>query len=135
MMQAGPRLDPLIGLDDPRKPLRSRLLAVPALRERYLRHVRHVAANWLDWERLGPLVARWRALIEHEVERDTRKLSSLEEFRRLTADEAPPAAAGARGEPGLSFRAFAEQRRRYLLEHPEIRALDAGAAGKAPESR
>ncbi len=59
---AGPRpaavdLDPLIGLDDARKPLRSRLLAVPALKARYLDHVRTIADEWLDWEELGPVVA------------------------------------------------------------------------------
>ena len=31
---ASAELDPLVGLDDPTKPLRSKLLAVPALRER-----------------------------------------------------------------------------------------------------
>ena len=33
---ASAELDPLVGLDDTTKPLRSKLLAVPALRERYL---------------------------------------------------------------------------------------------------
>ena len=76
----GPRpvgvdLDPLVGLDDARKPLRSRLLAVPSLKARYLDHVRTIAEEWLDWNRLGPVVARYRALIEKEVEHDTRKLT------------------------------------------------------------
>jgi CotH kinase protein len=133
--QGGPRLDPLVGLDDARKPLRSRLLAVPALRERYLRHVRDVAEQWLDWNRLGPIVARYRALIDREVELDTRKLATLEAFRRMTADEPPPALPESRGERGLTLRAFADQRRRYLLEHPQIRALGAGGPAKAPESR
>ena len=89
--EAGPRpvrvdLDPLVGLDDDRKPLRSRLLAVPALRERYLRHVRTIAEDWLDWEKLGPVVERYRALIEEEVEADTRKLSSLAAFQKSVAD-------------------------------------------------
>ena len=57
-----------------------------------------------------------------EVEADTRKLDSLADFRRMTADE-PVAAAppGGRG-PALSVRAFADQRRAYLLNHPEIKA-------------
>ncbi len=38
---SGIELDPLVGLDDTRKPLRSRLLAVPALKARYLAHVAH----------------------------------------------------------------------------------------------
>ena len=43
-------LDPLVGLDDPRMPLRSRLLAVPELREQYLANVRTIARQSLDWE-------------------------------------------------------------------------------------
>ena len=39
-------LDPLIGLDDPRKPLRSKVLAVPGLKARYLDHVRTIAEKW-----------------------------------------------------------------------------------------
>src|SRR5262249_14431991 len=45
---SGYSLDPLIGLDDPRKPLRSRLLAVPSLRARYLKYVRQIAEESLD---------------------------------------------------------------------------------------
>jgi spore coat protein CotH len=125
----GPTLDPLVGLDDPKKPLRSRLLAVPGLRERYLRYVRDLAENALDWKRLGPVVAQYRALIDREVEIDTRKLSSTEEFRRLTAPEVAtePASEPGRRPRGMSIRAFVEERRRYLLDHPAIRAL--------PESR
>ena len=39
----------------PRKPLRSKLLAVPALRARYMTYVQQIAAKWLDWNTLGPL--------------------------------------------------------------------------------
>ena len=59
----GPTLDPLIGLNDPTKPLRSKLLAVPALRARYLAYVRDIAERWLDWKKLGPLARSYQALI------------------------------------------------------------------------
>ena len=126
--EAGPRpvrvdLDPLVGLDDERKPLRSRLLAVPALRERYLQHVRTIAKDWLDWEKLGPVVARYRALIENEIEADTRKLSSLDAFQKSVADSESDDAAPARGRPSLSLRAFADARRKYLLEYPGFKEL------------
>ena len=48
MMGGGPDLDILIGLDDPGKPLRSKLLAVPALRARYIAYAqgdRHQVAR------------------------------------------------------------------------------------------
>jgi hypothetical protein len=114
-------LDPLIGLDDARKPLRSKVLAVPALRERYLQNVRTIAQESLDWKKLGPVVAQFRALIETEVEADTRKLDPTEAFRRSTADDAT--AAGGRGFE-FPLRAFAEQRRRYLLGYRDQASAD-----------
>ncbi|MCC6420609.1 MAG: CotH kinase family protein [Gemmataceae bacterium] len=116
----GYALDPLVGLDDARKPLRSRLLAVPSLRKRYLEHVRTIAERSLDWKTLGPVVARYRALIEGEVERDTRKLYALTEFVAALADT--PAADGRASRYNL--RAFADGRRAYLLQHQAIRALE-----------
>lgn len=116
----GPELDPLVALDDPRKPLRSRLLAVPALRERYLQKVYAIASEALDWEVLGPVVAGYRTLVESEIEADTRKLSTLEAFRAQTAD-------GAEGDDGSrsarvdSLRAFVEARRAFLLSHPAVK--------------
>ena len=41
----GPTLDPLVGLNDPSKPLRSKLLAVPALRARYMTYIRESARS------------------------------------------------------------------------------------------
>jgi len=76
----GAELDPLIGLDDPTKPLRSKLLAVPALRARYMTYVRQIAAKWLDWNTIGPLAQKYQTLIDSEVKADTRKLDSYEAF-------------------------------------------------------
>jgi hypothetical protein len=116
----GMELDPLVALDDPRKPLRSKILAVPKYRERYLRNVRTIAEELLDWKTLGPVVAQYRSLIEHEVEIDTRKLESFETFLRVTADE--PTEERGRGRE-MPLRTFADQRRAYLLDHAEIRKL------------
>jgi len=74
------RLEPLVGLSDFTKPLRSRLLAVPALRDRYLADVQGIAARWLDWGTVGPRVEAYRALIRSDVVRDTHKLDSIEAF-------------------------------------------------------
>jgi hypothetical protein len=96
---------------------------VPGLRARYLDHVRTIAREWLDWDRLGPLVARYRAMIEPEVEADTRKLTSLAAFRKAVAETPEePAAPGGRGS-AMSLRTFADRRRQYLLSHPEILKL------------
>ncbi|HZW06682.1 MAG TPA: CotH kinase family protein, partial [Phycisphaerales bacterium] len=115
---SGTELDPLIGLDDPAKPLRSKLLAVPELRERYLRYVKEIAEKDLDWATLGPIVEANRALIEEHMEEDTRKLGTLEAFRRATAEEPQAGGAGEKGrrEP-MNLRAFVDKRRAYLLSY------------------
>ncbi len=123
-------LDPLIGLDDPRKPLRSKVLAVPSLRQRYLRNVHAIADEWLDWKKLGPMVAQYRALLEKDIEADTRKLDSLWQFRQMTSDTIEPPAPGGRPGRNLSLRAFAEQRRRYLLDHPEVKKAAAAEGNR-----
>jgi spore coat protein CotH len=95
----GVNLDPLVGLNDTTKPLRSRLLAVPEWRDQYMANVRTIATRWLDWNTLEPLVTEYQALIAGDVEADTRKLDTFEAF-----------------ESGVeSLRLFAEQRRAALL--------------------
>ncbi len=102
--QAGVDLDPLVGLDDASKPLRSKLLAVPALRTRYLGYVREIAQQWLDWRTLEPLVRQYHSLIAEHVKADTRKLYTFEEFQ-----------AGVSGNEE-SVKSFVDRRRAFLLK-------------------
>lgn len=97
MMGGGPELDPLIGMADTSKPLRSKLLAVPALRAKYLSYVKDIATKWLDWQTLGPIAHQSQALIAGEIAKDTRKLDTFE-----PVDDA--------------LKAFIEKRRAYLLK-------------------
>jgi hypothetical protein len=99
----GVELDPLTGLDDSTKPLRSRLLAVPALQERYLGYVREIAENWLDWAKIEPLLTDYRDLIGADVARDTRKLYSTEAFNASFDGSSD------------SLKSFVDARREYLL--------------------
>ncbi|MEW4528359.1 CotH kinase family protein [Maioricimonas sp. JC845] len=108
----GVDLDPLVSIDNPRMPLRSRLLAVPELRAKYLQYVREIAEESLDWDRVGPIVEQHARLIESEVAADTRKLETLEAFRQATGLEAS-------GDDGRSLQSFFEQRRTFLLEYQE----------------
>jgi len=97
----GPELDPLIGLNDTTKPLRSKLLAVPALRDRYLSYVRQIATKWLDWQTLEPLVQKYHGLIAADVRADTKKLDTYENF-----------------DAGVTtLKTFVERRRPYLLSY------------------
>ena len=101
MMGGDATLDPLIGLNDASKPLRSKLLAVPALRAKYLAYTKEIATKWLDWKTLGPLVTKYHALIEADVKVDTRKLDSNESF-----------------DAGVeALRVFAERRRATILNY------------------
>ncbi len=118
----GIALDPLIGLDDARKPLRSKLLAVPALRERYLRAVRAIAEDGMDWGKIGPIVARYRDLIGEAVAADTRKLTSTAAFLEAT-DPAVPPSSSPPGRSSPSLRAFFDRRRQYLLDNPAVREV------------
>jgi hypothetical protein len=97
-------LDPLIGLDDDTKPLRSRLLAVPSLRAKYLGYVRNIADRWLDWNKLGPVALDYQALIVSDVRSDTHKLYGMDDF-------------DAAGMGADSTKSFAEGRRAYLLRY------------------
>jgi hypothetical protein len=105
---------PLAVAGDASKPMLSKLLAVPALRERYLGYVREMAEKWLDWQRLGPLAQQYHQLIAAEVKADTRKLSRTEDFDRSIGSDGRN-----------SLKSFADQRRAYLLAHPEIKKAQA----------
>jgi len=113
-------LDPLVGLDTERMPLRSRLLAVPQYRARYLQYVRTLAENGLTHKNLSPIIAHYRELIGEEVKNDTRKMSSHDAFAHATAplqeNEAP--AVG-------SLNDFIGKRRDFLMAHAEIKNIGA----------
>lgn len=107
--------DPLVALDDTNKALRHKLLAVPALRARYLSYVGDIAEKWLAWERFGPMIERYRTLIADDVARDTRKHDSTEAFLLGILGPSDGSAP-----PATTLRGFAELRRAALLAHPEI---------------
>jgi hypothetical protein len=118
--QVGVELDPLVGADDPSRPLISRLLAVPKLRAKYLAYLREMAQTWLDWDRLSPIAEAHHASIRSEVERDTRKLDSYEEFARGTLENtAHQGPCGDEQRSGL--KPFVLARRAYLLNHPALK--------------
>jgi hypothetical protein len=96
--------------------LRSKLLAVPTLRAKYIASIKTIAKDDLDWKNLGPVVASYRKLMEKEVALDTRKLESTEGFMRATADQAEPGQPRGREVP---LRTFADARRKFLLDWKE----------------
>jgi spore coat protein CotH len=122
----GVELDPLVGLDTERMPLRSVLLNVPAFRNEYLANLREIAML-MDWKNIGPRVKQYRELIEEEVNRDTRKLFTTKEFKQSTAQSKP-------GKDSTSLRAFMDKRSAFLLDHPAIKNLEPAYSGTAAEN-
>jgi hypothetical protein len=118
----GIKLDPFAGASDPTKALLYRLLAVPALRTRYLDNMRDIATNWLDWKKLSPLVQQFQAVIAADVKADTRKIFSTSAFTRsITEDDVEPGF-GPTAPPSMSLKSFVEQRRAFLLGYPGIKS-------------
>jgi hypothetical protein len=111
----GVELDPLVAANDAAKPLLSKLLAVPALRERYLALVRQMADKHLDWKTLGPVAQRYHDLIAAEVRLDTRKLESTEAFETSLTEDHAGTGFGPGGGGSMGLKNFADQRRAYLL--------------------
>ncbi|MFM8880379.1 MAG: CotH kinase family protein, partial [Verrucomicrobiota bacterium] len=113
----GVKLDPLHAAQDPNKPLLSKLLAVPALRERYLAHIRTIAERSLDWQKLGPVASRLHDLIAADVKADGRKLDSTEAFEKSLTQDVPGNGFGPGGGGSMGLKNFADQRRAFLLEY------------------
>ena len=83
--------------------------------------MRTITQDWLDWQKLGPIVSEYRQLIEKEVAADTRKLTSFEEFEQSLAEID---IGDDRGEPVRhNLFLFAKERSKYLLNHSEIKSL------------
>ena len=101
-------LDPLVGLDNERMPLRSQLLSIPALRDQYLGVMRSIASDALDWEKLGPFVESQHRLIDEAMQRDTKKLTSYEQFSEAVE----------------KLREFAQKRQEYLLNYKVSTSAD-----------
>jgi len=122
-MGKGWDLDPFAGSQDAKKVLIGRLLAVPALRAKYLANMKTIARDWMSWEKLGPMAAKYQELIAEDVKTDTRKLDSTEAFTAgLTVDreeEQGFGRGGPGGAPAMSMKTFVENRRKFLLGYTE----------------
>ena len=123
----GPMLSPVAQADDEMRPVIKRLFAIPHLRARYLAHVRTIVTDWLDWEKLEPIIAAYQSLIDEEVKADEKKLYSYEAFTtshiKEQTREFAPGGSGRRGggrRSTPSFKQFVTERREFLLSHPEI---------------
>lgn len=118
----GIKLSPLIGLQDSTKPLRSKLLSVPELRQRYLLYVKEIAEKWLLWEKIAPISKCYQSLIDEYIRVDNKKLCSYEEFKN--AVDGTLTTGGFRGSSApITIKDFVLQRQKYLLDCEDIKNL------------
>lgn len=122
-------LDLLAGADDASKPLLSKLLAVPELRQRYLGYQKDIAEKWLNWDRIGPLAATYQSLIAADMKTDVRKLGSTEAFTRGVTVDSQDVFNGPLSSPGMSLKTFVEQRRKYILDTLAVYEKERRSAG------
>ena len=109
---SGFELVPFASMTD-RFPLRSKLLAIPELKKKYLKHLKTIATDDLSPETFGPLVAKLKNVIEKEIKKDTRKLMSNSAFETATKKGS-----------STGLNKFAAERAKYLLNYPAIKELD-----------
>ena len=99
-------------------PLRSKILAVPAYRQKYLQYIRAIAEKKLDVETIGPVIAGYRELLFDEVKADSRKLTSFDAFVSMSSRNSDST-----GPPKPSLYTFLKDRRKFLLNHDGIKRV------------
>jgi len=97
-------------------PLRSKILAVPAYRQKYLQYVRTIAEFKMKSETIGPVIQQYRNLLLEDMKVDTRSATSFDAFNSMTS-----AASGE--EPASGLYKFMKDRSAFLLDHDEIKRV------------
>ena len=128
-------LDIFAGKDEVRAPFINKLMLDPAVKSRYVAHVRTIRDTWMDWDKVLPTITEYRNLIGAEIEKDTRKLTSTQAYNDGIG---MGKSSGRNVQPGL--KAFFEERKLYLstvkelnATYPEFATTDVGFAGSDDE--
>ena len=108
----GAVMDPLALVDEERAPLSSKLLAVPKWRKQYLENCRTLFDTWVDWKKIAPIVAKWKAQIEPIVSKDDKSLYGYQAFLDAIGQ-------GSGRAPGLEK--FFTERREFLANHAALK--------------
>ncbi len=112
---SGPKLEPFYNADNEDRPLMHKLFQVPQIKARYRHHLKTITEEWIDWAKIGPLVEKYTVLIGSEIEKDVRKHSSFEAFKKGLLETSSD---GRRTKLGL--KPFTVGRREFLLNHPDV---------------
>ena len=103
------------------KPVLSRVLAAPELRQRYMAHYRTVRQN-LTWDYFGPIFQQHRALIDAAVQADTKKLYSYALFQNNFTSTVTMPLGGLAGGNIIGLQQFVTQRASFLNGSAELLA-------------
>ena len=120
---AGISLSPLTGLQDSTKPLRSKLLSLPKLRQRHLIYIKEIAEKWLSLETIVPIAKYYQSLIDEYVKVDNKKLCSYQEFKNAV-DGTLMSSGFRRPSMPVTIKDFVLQRQKYLLNCEDIKNLN-----------
>lgn len=104
------------------KPLLSRVLAVPELRQRYMAHYRTVLAE-MNWDHFGPIFNAHRNLIDAAVQADSKKLYSYTLFQNNFTSTVNMPYNGLAGGSIVGLQQFVLQRANFLANSNELVAL------------
>ena len=116
-------LTPLHGAGVQSRPLLAKLLAVPALRDRYLTDIYEIIEKWMQWSVLGPMAKDYQSLIIADVKQETHKPTSYALFVQQIDQDA---ALSTSGDDLQSLKTFVTKRHDYLLDDPGLhRAIGA----------
>lgn len=104
------------------RPLLARMLANAAWRTRYVAHYRTLLDEVYDWNWIGSRVTKYQAMIEKDVQADTKKLYPTYMFKgNLTTDYRLNSSFFRTWAPGL--KPFVDARRTYLLARSDIKQV------------
>jgi hypothetical protein len=101
------------------RPVLSRLLSVPELRQRYMAHYRSVRAD-LNWDSFGPQFMQLRELIDAAVQADPKKLYSYTLFQNNFTSTVNMPYAGLAGGNIIGLQQFVNQRATFLAGIAEL---------------
>jgi len=107
------------------KPVLSRVLSVPELRQRYMAHYRD-AASRLNWTELEPVFNAHKALISAAVQADPKKLYSFTLFQNNFTSTVNMPYPGLAGGSIIGLQQFVNQRASFLNSNAELTARSPG---------
>ncbi len=116
---------PTLNFTSSSRPLLSRVLAVPELRQRYMAHYRTASAD-LSWDYFGPIFNDLRAMIEPHVQADPKRIYSYAAFQNNFTSTVNLGIPGLGGGSLIGIQQFVNQRATYLAGNAELNAQSPG---------